>query len=82
MGKALLRDILEVDIMRGIENTSGPLGQGHTFAVGAAIAAKFLKARFNEVMNRLFTHTFPMVVFRKKSLRVPDALPVHWDWTT
>ena len=35
----------EVDIMRGIENTSGPLGQGHTFAVGAAIAAKFLKAR-------------------------------------
>ena len=42
----------EVDIMRGIENTSGPLGQGHTFAVGAAIAAKFLKARFNEVMNQ------------------------------
>lgn len=38
--------------MRGIENTSGPLGQGHTFAVGAAIAAKFLKARFNEVMNQ------------------------------
>lgn len=42
----------EVDIMRGIENTSGPLGQGHTFAVGAAIAAKFLKARFGEVMNQ------------------------------
>lgn len=40
----------ERDIMRGIENTSGPLGQGHTFAVGAAIAAKFLKARFPEVM--------------------------------
>ena len=38
--------------MRGIENTSGPLGQGHTFAVGAAIAAKFLKARFDEVMNQ------------------------------
>ena len=35
----------EVDVMRGIENTSGPLGQGHTFAVGAAIAAKFLAAR-------------------------------------
>ena len=35
----------EVDIMRGIENTSGPLGQGHVFAVGAAIAAKFLAAR-------------------------------------
>ncbi len=42
----------EVDIMRGIENTSGPLGQGHTFAVGAAIAAKFLKARLGDVMNQ------------------------------
>ena len=31
--------------MRGIENTSGPLGQGHVFAVGAAMAAKFLHAR-------------------------------------
>ena len=41
----------EVDIMRGVENTSGPLGQGHTYAVGAAIAAKFLKARFGDVMN-------------------------------
>ncbi len=40
----------ERDVMRGIENTSGPLGQGHTFAVGAAIAAKFLQARFPEVM--------------------------------
>ena len=35
----------EVDVMRGVENTSGPLGQGHVFAVGAAIAAKFLAAR-------------------------------------
>ncbi|MCD8292250.1 MAG: transketolase [Prevotellaceae bacterium] len=42
----------ERDITRGIENTSGPLGQGHTFAVGAAIAAKFLKARFGDVMNQ------------------------------
>lgn len=41
----------ERDINRGIENTSGPLGQGHTFAVGAAIAGKFMKARFPEVMN-------------------------------
>ena len=32
----------ELDVARGIENTSGPLGQGHVFAVGAAIAAKFL----------------------------------------
>ena len=42
----------EYDLARGIENTSGPLGQGHTYAVGAAIAAKFLKARFGEVMNQ------------------------------
>ena len=43
----------EVNVERGIENTSGPLGQGHTYAVGAAIAAKFLKARLgDEVMNQ------------------------------
>lgn len=42
----------EVNVARGIENTSGPLGQGHTYAVGAAIAAKFLKARLGEVMNQ------------------------------
>ena len=42
----------EVDVERGIENTSGPLGQGHCYAVGAAIAAKFLKAKFGEVMSQ------------------------------
>ena len=42
----------EVDVKHGVENTSGPLGQGHTFAVGAAIAAKFLKARLGDVMNQ------------------------------
>lgn len=41
----------ERDINRGIENTSGPLGQGHTFAVGAAIAAKWFNARFGAVHN-------------------------------
>ena len=35
----------ERDVNRGVENTSGPLGQGHVYAVGAAIAAKFLAAR-------------------------------------
>lgn len=38
----------ERDLRRGIENTSGPLGQGHTFAVGAAIAAKLLATRFGD----------------------------------
>ena len=39
----------ERDITRGIENTSGPLGQGHTFAAGAAVAEKFLEARLGKV---------------------------------
>ncbi len=41
----------EVDVARGIENTSGPLGQGHTMGIGAAIASKFLQARFGDWMN-------------------------------
>lgn len=47
----------EVDKMRGVENTSGPLGQGHTMAVGAAIAERFLCARFGEWMSHK-TFTF------------------------
>jgi len=42
----------EIDVNRGIENTSGPLGQGHAYAVGAAIAAKFMKYRFGDIMNQ------------------------------
>jgi transketolase len=41
----------ELDLKRGIENTSGPLGQGHVMGIGAAIAAKFLAARFGNWMN-------------------------------
>ncbi len=41
----------ELDVKRGIENTSGPLGQGHTMAVGAAIAERFLCARFGEIIS-------------------------------
>lgn len=41
----------EVNVELGIENTSGPLGQGHTMAVGAAIAERFLAARFGEWMS-------------------------------
>ncbi len=47
----------ELDIMKGIENTSGPLGQGHTMAVGAAIAERFLVARFGELFaHKIFTY--------------------------
>ena len=40
----------EVDVMHGVENTSGPLGQGHAMALGAAIAERFMAARFGEWM--------------------------------
>ena len=41
----------EIDHKKGIENTSGPLGMGHSFAVGAAIAEKFLVHRFGDWMS-------------------------------
>ncbi len=42
----------EKDFARGIENTSGPLGQGHVMGIGAAIAAKFLASRFGNWMDQ------------------------------
>jgi len=47
----------ELDVAHGIENTSGPLGQGHAMAVGAAIAERFLVARFGELFAHK-TYTF------------------------
>lgn len=41
----------ELDLARGVENTSGPLGQGHAFGIGAAIAERFLAHRFGEVVE-------------------------------
>ncbi|MBO4331589.1 MAG: transketolase [Paludibacteraceae bacterium] len=41
----------DIDFTHGIENTSGPLGQGHAMACGAAIAERFLAARFGEWMS-------------------------------
>lgn len=44
----------ELDVAHGIENSSGPLGQGHAMAAGAAIAEKFLEARLG---NTMMQHT-------------------------
>lgn len=47
----------ELDLSRMIENTSGPLGQGHTMAVGAAIAERFLESRFGNLFaHRIYTY--------------------------
>lgn len=48
----------ELDIKRGIENGSGPLGQGHTMAVGAAIAAKKMGAHFDEALMQQRIYAF------------------------
>lgn len=48
----------EVDPRRGIENTSGPLGQGHTMAVGAAIAERYLVSQFGDTVGH---HTFAFI---------------------
>lgn len=48
----------ELDITRGIENGSGPLGQGHTMAVGAAIAAKKMGAHFDERLMQQRIYAF------------------------
>ena len=68
----------EVAVNRGIENTSGPLGQGHVMAIGAAIAERFLAARLENGLRTKPTHSFQMEVYRKRFRRVlvvwPDSL--------
>lgn len=47
----------EKDVARGIENTSGPLGQGHAYAAGAAVAARFLQARLGDgIEHTIYTY--------------------------
>ncbi|MGN0216259.1 MAG: transketolase, partial [Prevotella sp.] len=40
----------ELDVEHGVENSSGPLGQGHAIAAGAAVAEKFMEARLGANM--------------------------------
>jgi len=47
----------EIDVLRGVENTSGPLGQGHVMAIGAAMTERFLVDRFGSWMAHK-TYTF------------------------
>ncbi|RLD62038.1 MAG: transketolase [Bacteroidetes bacterium] len=47
----------EIDVLRGVENTSGPLGQGHVMAIGAAMTERFLVERFGSWMAHK-TYTF------------------------
>ena len=56
----------ELNPSRGIENTSGPLGQGHVMAVGAAIAERFLVARFGDTLAHKNMHSYPMAAFRRR----------------
>lgn len=67
----------EHNLLRGIENTSGPLGQGHAYAVGAAIAANFLKARFGEVMNQNIYAYISDGGVEEEISGVLAVLPVH-----
>jgi transketolase len=46
----------EYDLARGVETTTGPLGQGFATGVGMAIAQAFLAATFNKPDVAIFDH--------------------------
>lgn len=65
----------EVDVARGIENTSGPLGQGHAMALGASDAEAALMYPLREWRRIKPTCSSPTAVFRKRFLRASAASP-------
>ena len=73
----------EVDVLRGVENTSGPLGQGHAMGVGAAIAERFFAARFGEWLeHKTYIYIYRTVPFRRRFRRALVVSPEIWDCTT
>ena len=73
----------ELNVMRGVENSSGPLGQGHTYGIGAAIAANsWLPVPATQLsIRKQSTFISLTVVSRKKYLKVPAVWQVTWAWT-
>ena len=59
----------EHNLRRGIENTSGPLGQGHAMAVGCAIAERFLVARSARRSSTRHTPSSPTAASRRRYRR-------------
>ena len=60
----------EVDVMRGVENTSGPLGQGHAMALGAGIAERFMAGRFGEgLAHKTYAYNFRCLHLRRRRRR-------------
>ena len=69
----------EADFARGVENTSGPLGQGHAMALGAAIAERFLAARLRRVDGRTRpTPTSRTAPWRRRFRRAWAVSPAIW----
>ena len=74
----------ELNVARGIENTSGPLGQGHVLAIGAAIAASSWPPApaTRPSPARPSTPTSPTAASRRRSARAAPASPPSSGWTT
>ena len=75
----------ERDLARGVEITTGPLGQGFGNGVGMAIAAKMLAARFNKPGYEIINHRIFAIVsdgdLMEGASHEAASLPAIWGWT-